>query len=124
MQFAEGRMKKKVMGAVEAIEEGVGKVIFADGRVARADHARAGRRRDAHQLSDGHDDYGRTSKNASSAARPPGAATSVFVRGEGCWLYDSAATTYLDLGVGPGRGDARSLPSARDRGDRAAGAKR
>jgi acetylglutamate/LysW-gamma-L-alpha-aminoadipate kinase len=33
MQFAEGRMKKKVMGAVEAIEEGVGKVIFADGRI-------------------------------------------------------------------------------------------
>jgi acetylglutamate/LysW-gamma-L-alpha-aminoadipate kinase len=35
MQFAEGRMKKKVMGAVEAIGEGVQKVIFADGRVER-----------------------------------------------------------------------------------------
>jgi acetylglutamate/LysW-gamma-L-alpha-aminoadipate kinase len=34
MAVAEGRMKKKVMGAVEAIDEGVGKVIFADGRVA------------------------------------------------------------------------------------------
>src|ERR671912_2331559 len=33
MEFAEGRMKKKVMGAVEAIEAGVGKVIFGDGRV-------------------------------------------------------------------------------------------
>jgi acetylglutamate/LysW-gamma-L-alpha-aminoadipate kinase len=33
MQFAEGRMKKKVMGAVEAIGEGVQRVIFADGRV-------------------------------------------------------------------------------------------
>jgi [amino group carrier protein]-L-2-aminoadipate 6-kinase len=33
MQYAEGRMKKKVMGATEAIAEGVGKVIFADGRV-------------------------------------------------------------------------------------------
>ncbi len=33
MEFAEGRMKKKVMGAVEAIEGGVGKVIFGDGRV-------------------------------------------------------------------------------------------
>ncbi len=33
MQFAEGRMKKKVMGAVEAIGEGVQTVIFADGRV-------------------------------------------------------------------------------------------
>jgi acetylglutamate/LysW-gamma-L-alpha-aminoadipate kinase len=32
MQYAEGRMKKKVMGAVEAIDEGVQKVIFADGR--------------------------------------------------------------------------------------------
>ena len=35
MEFAEGRMKKKVMGAVEAIDEGVGKVIFGDGRVAQ-----------------------------------------------------------------------------------------
>ncbi len=34
MDVAEGRMKKKVMGAVEAIEEGVGRVIFADGRIA------------------------------------------------------------------------------------------
>jgi len=34
MGFAEGRMKKKVLGAVEAIAEGVGKVIFADGRIA------------------------------------------------------------------------------------------
>jgi [amino group carrier protein]-L-2-aminoadipate/L-glutamate 6-kinase len=33
MEFAEGRMKKKVMGAVEAIGEGVRKVIFSDGRV-------------------------------------------------------------------------------------------
>jgi acetylglutamate/LysW-gamma-L-alpha-aminoadipate kinase len=33
MQFAEGRMKKKVMGAVEAVEGGVKKVIFADGRI-------------------------------------------------------------------------------------------
>jgi acetylglutamate/LysW-gamma-L-alpha-aminoadipate kinase len=33
MKFADGRMKKKVLGAVEAIEAGVGKVIFADGRV-------------------------------------------------------------------------------------------
>jgi acetylglutamate/LysW-gamma-L-alpha-aminoadipate kinase len=32
MSFAEGRMKKKVMGAVEAISEGVQKVVFADGR--------------------------------------------------------------------------------------------
>ena len=33
MAVAEGRMKKKVMGAVEAIEGGVAKVIFGDGRV-------------------------------------------------------------------------------------------
>jgi acetylglutamate/LysW-gamma-L-alpha-aminoadipate kinase len=33
MQYAEGRMKKKVMGAVEAIEGGVKQVIFADGRI-------------------------------------------------------------------------------------------
>ena len=33
MTVAEGRMKKKVMGAVEAIDEGVAKVIFGDGRV-------------------------------------------------------------------------------------------
>ena len=35
MQYAEGRMKKKVMGAVEAIEGGVQKVVFADGRIAQ-----------------------------------------------------------------------------------------
>ncbi len=33
MDFAQGRMKKKVMGAVEALAAGVGQVIFADGRV-------------------------------------------------------------------------------------------
>ncbi|MBV7328115.1 [LysW]-aminoadipate kinase [Chloroflexi bacterium TSY] len=33
MQFAEGRMKKKVMGAVEAIAEGVQRVVLADGRI-------------------------------------------------------------------------------------------
>jgi acetylglutamate/LysW-gamma-L-alpha-aminoadipate kinase len=33
MSFAEGRMKKKVMGAIEALAEGVGRVIFADGRI-------------------------------------------------------------------------------------------
>lgn len=35
MQFAAGRMKKKVMGASEAIAEGVQRVIFADGRVEK-----------------------------------------------------------------------------------------
>jgi acetylglutamate/LysW-gamma-L-alpha-aminoadipate kinase len=34
MAFAEGRMKKKVMGATEAIAQGVGRVIFADARAA------------------------------------------------------------------------------------------
>lgn len=33
MEYAAGRMKKKVMGAVEAVEAGVGRVIFADGRI-------------------------------------------------------------------------------------------
>jgi acetylglutamate/LysW-gamma-L-alpha-aminoadipate kinase len=33
MGFAEGRMKKKVMGAAEAVAEGVGRVIFADARL-------------------------------------------------------------------------------------------
>jgi acetylglutamate/LysW-gamma-L-alpha-aminoadipate kinase len=32
MQFAEGRMKKKVLGAEEALKGGVGRVIIADGR--------------------------------------------------------------------------------------------
>jgi len=32
--FAEGRMKKKVLGASEALDHGVRRVIFADGRVA------------------------------------------------------------------------------------------
>lgn len=34
MEFAEGRMKKKVMGAAEALAAGVQRVIFADGRIA------------------------------------------------------------------------------------------
>lgn len=33
MAFAQGRMRKKVLGAVEALEAGVGRVIFADGRI-------------------------------------------------------------------------------------------
>lgn len=32
MEYAQGRMKKKVMGAMEALSEGVGQVVFADGR--------------------------------------------------------------------------------------------
>jgi acetylglutamate/LysW-gamma-L-alpha-aminoadipate kinase len=32
-RYAEGRMKKKVLGAVEALSDGVGRVIIADGRV-------------------------------------------------------------------------------------------
>ena len=34
LSFAEGRMKKKVLGASEALDHGVRQVIFADGRVA------------------------------------------------------------------------------------------
>jgi len=34
LTFAEGRMKKKVLGASEALDLGVSKIIFADGRVA------------------------------------------------------------------------------------------
>ena len=34
MGFAEGRMKKKVLGAAEAVAGGVGKVIFGDARVS------------------------------------------------------------------------------------------
>jgi len=33
LEFAEGRMKKKVLGASEALALGVGQVVFADGRV-------------------------------------------------------------------------------------------
>ena len=33
LDFAEGRMKKKVLGASEALQLGVGKVVFADGRI-------------------------------------------------------------------------------------------
>jgi acetylglutamate/LysW-gamma-L-alpha-aminoadipate kinase len=32
-RYAEGRMKRKVLGATEALQEGVGQVILADGRV-------------------------------------------------------------------------------------------
>ncbi len=34
LSFAEGRMKKKVLGASEALGQGVGQVIFASGKVA------------------------------------------------------------------------------------------
>jgi acetylglutamate/LysW-gamma-L-alpha-aminoadipate kinase len=34
-RYAQGRMKKKVLGAVEALEDGVGRVIIADGRVSQ-----------------------------------------------------------------------------------------
>jgi acetylglutamate/LysW-gamma-L-alpha-aminoadipate kinase len=33
MKFAEGRFKKKVMGATEALSEGVREVVFADARI-------------------------------------------------------------------------------------------
>ena len=33
MDYAQGRMKKKVLGAQEALQKGVGKVIIADGRI-------------------------------------------------------------------------------------------
>jgi len=35
LEMAQGRMKKKVLGAEEALQGGVGKVIFADGRVEK-----------------------------------------------------------------------------------------
>lgn len=35
MEFAKDRMKKKVLGAAEAVEGGVGKVIFGDARVSK-----------------------------------------------------------------------------------------
>jgi acetylglutamate/LysW-gamma-L-alpha-aminoadipate kinase len=37
-QYAKGRMKKKLLGAVEALHGGVGRVIIADGRVTRPLH--------------------------------------------------------------------------------------
>ena len=33
-QYAQGRMKRKVLGAVEALRDGVGQVVIADGRAA------------------------------------------------------------------------------------------
>jgi acetylglutamate/LysW-gamma-L-alpha-aminoadipate kinase len=39
MAHAQGRMRIKVLGAMEALEAGVGQVIFADGRVAAPVHA-------------------------------------------------------------------------------------
>lgn len=35
LEMAQGRMKKKVLGAEEALQDGVGKVIIADGRVEK-----------------------------------------------------------------------------------------
>jgi acetylglutamate/LysW-gamma-L-alpha-aminoadipate kinase len=34
MEHAQGRMRIKVLGAMEAIQDGVGRVVFADGRIA------------------------------------------------------------------------------------------
>jgi acetylglutamate/LysW-gamma-L-alpha-aminoadipate kinase len=34
MEFAQGRMKKKVLGAKEALEGGVGRVVIGDARAA------------------------------------------------------------------------------------------
>ena len=31
-RYAQGRMKRKLLGAIEALQQGVGKVIIADGR--------------------------------------------------------------------------------------------
>lgn len=33
MEHAEGRMRIKVLGAIEALEEGIGRVVFGDGRI-------------------------------------------------------------------------------------------
>ncbi len=38
LPVARGRMKKKVLGAAEAVQAGVGRVIFADGRVEQPVH--------------------------------------------------------------------------------------
>ena len=37
-QCAQGRMKKKMLGAIEALTAGVGRVVIADGRVAQPLH--------------------------------------------------------------------------------------
>jgi acetylglutamate/LysW-gamma-L-alpha-aminoadipate kinase len=43
MQYAEGRMKKKILGAEEALQGGVGRVLIADGRYPNPiSHALAG----------------------------------------------------------------------------------
>jgi acetylglutamate/LysW-gamma-L-alpha-aminoadipate kinase len=34
-QYAKGRMKRKILGAIEALQDGVGQVIIADGRAER-----------------------------------------------------------------------------------------
>lgn len=34
-KYAQGRMKRKMLGAIEALQEGVGRVVIADGRVER-----------------------------------------------------------------------------------------
>ena len=39
MEHAQGRMRIKVLGAMEAIAQGVGQVVFADGRICQPLHA-------------------------------------------------------------------------------------
>jgi acetylglutamate/LysW-gamma-L-alpha-aminoadipate kinase len=37
-RYARGRMKRKILGAIEALSDGVDKVIIADGRVVQPVH--------------------------------------------------------------------------------------
>jgi acetylglutamate/LysW-gamma-L-alpha-aminoadipate kinase len=37
-RYAKGRMKRKILGAIEALQDGVGQVVIADGRVAQPLH--------------------------------------------------------------------------------------
>ena len=37
-RYAQGRMKKKLLGSIEALSAGVGRVVIADGRVERPLH--------------------------------------------------------------------------------------
>ena len=145
MEFAEGRMKKKVLGAVEAIGEGVGQGDLRRRPRRRADHARARRRRNAHcvvqsakskfkvrsskfevqaqvqvtgssQRSDSLVGR-RRSKNAFSAGRPRARRGGVRPRGRLLAVRQRRPALSRSL-VRAGRRHARSLPSARERGDR------
>ena len=88
-------MKKKVMGAAEALQEGVGEVVFADARVRERGDEGPGGRRDGDPVN-----YQELEDQYSTGVYFKRDA--VIVRGEGAKLWDDAGREYVDCVGGHG----------------------